>query len=149
MKNIIIFGAGEFGKDAYNFYQAQGNINIIAYSDNNADIYNSTLFDVKIIPPSEILNINYDEIVIASSFDDEIYRQLMAMNIDATKINILNLNNIKVQLAGDKLLLAQELMFDIANLFNKKNISYHIDHGTLLGIIRDKSLMPWDIDVDF
>lgn len=149
IKNIVIFGAGEFGKDAYNFYQTQNSINIIAYSDNNTAIHNTTLFDIKIIPPSAILNLNYDEIVVASSFDDEIYRQLLNMKIDSKKINILNLNNIKVQLNGDKQLLAEELMFALAELFNKKNISYHIDHGTLLGIIRDKSLMPWDIDVDF
>ncbi|MBL0709298.1 MAG: LicD family protein [Sulfurimonas sp.] len=149
MKNIIIFGAGEFGKDAYRFYQAQSNVNIIAYSDNNSDIHNTTFFDIQIIPPSEISNLNYDEVAIASSFDDEIYKQLLSINIDKNKINILNLNKIKVQLKGDRLSLAQELMFDIAELFNKENISYHIDHGTLLGIIRDKSLMPWDIDVDF
>ncbi len=149
MKNIIIFGAGEFGKDAYSFYQAQGNVNIIAYSDNNTDIHNTAFFDTQIIPPSEIGNLNYDKVVIASSFDDEIHKQLLGMNIDKEKISILNLNSIKVQLEGDKLFLAEELMFDLANLFNKENISYHIDHGTLLGIIRDKSLMPWDIDVDF
>ncbi len=149
MKNIIIFGAGEFGKDAYNFYQTIGNVNILAYSDNNTDIHNTAFFDIEIIPPSEIANLDYDEVAIASSFDDEIYQQLLDINIDKEKINILNLNNIKVQLDGDKLLLAQELMFDLADIFNKKGITYHIDHGTLLGIIRDNSLMTWDIDVDF
>ncbi len=40
-------------------------------------------------------------------------------------------------------------MLDIAQLFNSKDIMYHIDHGTLLGIIRDGGILPWDIDIDF
>ena len=150
MKNIIIFGTGEFGKDSFHFYQLEDNINIIAFSDNDITKHNTILLDTKIINPKDILTIKFDEIVIASSFDDEIYQQLIGFGIDTNKINILNLNEIKIQLSqGDKLALAQQLMIDIANLFNKEDINYHIDHGTLLGVVRDNSLMPWDIDVDF
>ena len=150
MKNIIIFGTGEFGKDAYDYYKVQNNISIIAFCDNDEKKQNTTIFDIKIIHPNSILTLEYDEIVIASSFDDEIYKQLVGMKISDNNINTLNLNQIKLQLSqGDKLLLAERLMLDLADLFNKKNITYHIDHGTLLGIIRDESLMPWDIDVDF
>jgi phosphorylcholine metabolism protein LicD len=150
MKNIIIFGTGEFGKDAYRYYQLQSDIHIVAFSDNNETKHFTQFFDNKIIPPKEISLLEYDEIVIASSFDDEIYQQLLHLGIEKEKIHILNLNQIKIQLHnGDRLLLAQKLMLDLATFFNTNNISYHIDHGTLLGVIRDNSLMPWDIDVDF
>lgn len=33
-------------------------------------------------------------------------------------------------------------------LFNDNNIDYWICHGTLLGIIRDNNLIPWDHDID-
>ena len=33
-------------------------------------------------------------------------------------------------------------------LLEKNNIFYWICHGTLLGLIRDKDLIPWDHDVD-
>ena len=33
-------------------------------------------------------------------------------------------------------------------VLNKLKIDYWVCHGTLLGIIRDKSLIPWDNDID-
>lgn len=33
-------------------------------------------------------------------------------------------------------------------ILNKLKIDYWICHGTLLGLIRDKSLIPWDNDID-
>ena len=33
-------------------------------------------------------------------------------------------------------------------VLNKLKIDYWLCHGTLLGIIRDKSLIPWDNDID-
>ena len=33
-------------------------------------------------------------------------------------------------------------------LFQKKNIFYWLCHGTLLGIVRDNELIPWDHDID-
>ena len=35
------------------------------------------------------------------------------------------------------------------NIFNKFKINYWVCQGTLLGIIRDESLIPWDPDIDF
>lgn len=150
MKNVIIFGTGEFGKDAYRYFHPNRDINILAFSDNNEMKHFTQFFDNKIIPPQDIPFLKYDEIIIASSFDDEIYQQLVNLKIEKEKIKILSLNQTKIQLEnGKRFLLAEKLMLDFANFFNVNNISYHIDHGTLLGIVRDNSLLSWDIDVDF
>jgi hypothetical protein len=37
---------------------------------------------------------------------------------------------------------------DIVKILSKSKISYWMCHGTLLGIIRDKKLIPWDHDID-
>lgn len=41
-------------------------------------------------------------------------------------------------------------IFKIAvKILTENNISYWVCHGTLLGIIRDNKILPWDHDVDF
>ena len=37
----------------------------------------------------------------------------------------------------------------IVPILNKHNISYWASFGTLLGIIRDGTILPWDYDIDF
>ena len=37
---------------------------------------------------------------------------------------------------------------EIINILNINGIKYWICHGTLLGLIRDKQLIPWDHDID-
>ena len=37
---------------------------------------------------------------------------------------------------------------EIIKLLNNENISYWVSNGTLLGLIRDKKLIPWDHDID-
>ena len=37
---------------------------------------------------------------------------------------------------------------EVIKLLKKNNISYWLCHGTLLGIIRDNDLIPWDHDID-
>ena len=35
------------------------------------------------------------------------------------------------------------------SLFDQHDINYHLEGGTLLGIVRDQKLIPWDHDLDF
>ncbi len=37
---------------------------------------------------------------------------------------------------------------DCIEVLNRLKINYWLCHGTLLGVIRDKSLIPWDNDID-
>jgi phosphorylcholine metabolism protein LicD len=43
---------------------------------------------------------------------------------------------------------ARKILFDVTAMLELKNIPYHLEGGTLLGIVRDKDLLPWDYDVD-
>ena len=39
-------------------------------------------------------------------------------------------------------------LIEIIYLLDKNKIFYWVCHGTLLGIVRDKNLIPWDHDID-
>ncbi len=43
---------------------------------------------------------------------------------------------------------AIKLLSIVTNTLNKYNIAYYLDFGTLIGAIRDNSLIPWDDDID-
>ena len=41
-----------------------------------------------------------------------------------------------------------QVFSDICSLLDKNDVNYWICHGTLLGIIREKRLLPWDHEID-
>ena len=54
----------------------------------------------------------------------------------------------KPSLTNKNLLRARRLLIVVIDLLNNNNIPYHLEGGALLGIVRDKDLLPWDNDVD-
>ncbi|MCG3652189.1 LicD family protein [Aliarcobacter butzleri] len=148
MKNVIIFGTGEFAKNIYNQYK--NDLNIINFSDNNKDKHNTLFFEKLVVAPKDLISMDFDEIIIASSYSEEIYQQLVEdLNLDKNKIRRLYVNESKVQFySKEKVEKSEYFMFEICKLLEENHISYYIDHGTLLGIIRDEALIPWDKDID-
>lgn len=149
-RNIILFGASEFGKKTFERCKNQNDISIIAFCDNDANKHNTKFLGVKVVPPLDILNLDYDEVIISSMYDNEISEQLLQMGIKEDLISVSPvITNHTPFGKGKRLEMAHELLFYACDLFNQNNIEYHIDHGTLLGIVRDDTLLPWDKDVDF
>jgi len=54
----------------------------------------------------------------------------------------------KIQLEGKYLARMMGMLFETLDLLERYGIKYWIDDGTLLGIIREGGLIPWDFDVD-
>jgi len=44
---------------------------------------------------------------------------------------------------------SENVFKEVVQILNDNKINYWICHGSLLGIIRDKKLLPWDCDIDF
>ena len=42
----------------------------------------------------------------------------------------------------------RQQFIEIIDLLNEKDIPYHLEGGVLLGIVRDRDLLPWDNDTD-
>src|SRR5690606_7474226 len=43
---------------------------------------------------------------------------------------------------------ARKLLLDTVDLLDNCGIPYHLEGGTLLGLVRDGDLLPWDHDLD-
>jgi lipopolysaccharide cholinephosphotransferase len=54
----------------------------------------------------------------------------------------------KPSLTSANLSKARKVLFTVTSLLDANNIPYHLEGGTLLGIVRDQELLPWDDDVD-
>lgn len=49
---------------------------------------------------------------------------------------------------GESVLKLYQLMKDVHDLFEKHQVTYWVDGGTLLGAIRHQGIIPWDGDLD-
>ena len=54
-----------------------------------------------------------------------------------------------IQLKGKYRKRMKKMILNVIDILEKNNIPYWLDEGTLLGIVRDGDLLPWDHDADF
>ena len=52
------------------------------------------------------------------------------------------------KLTEKNLIRARKVMFDVIEFMDDEGIEYCLEGGTLLGIVRDGDLLPWDHDID-
>ena len=52
------------------------------------------------------------------------------------------------RLVGKVLDIAEKMLIDTTKIFEKNKIEYVLEAGTLLGIVRENRLLPWDNDID-
>lgn len=92
-KNVILFGASNFGNTAYLFLKDK--YNIIYYCDNDINKVGKTLNDIEIIDEHKLKELDQDyDIIITSSYFREIAMQLKKMNINEYFIfDIVNATN--------------------------------------------------------
>lgn len=54
----------------------------------------------------------------------------------------------KPTMTGRHYRIARRMLLDIIDVCNQLAVPYHIDYGTLLGLVREGDLIPWDNDMD-
>ena len=148
----IIFGAGEGGINVKkNMSKNYGPDFVVScFCDNDIKKHGKYIENILIVNPRDIFNIEFDEIIISSVYFREIKKQLLSMGVDEKSINIasVDLYSDFVMGTGNSRKLAEELICNISRILINNNIHHFVDAGTLLGIIRDKELLPWDGDID-
>lgn len=148
---VIVFGAGDSGQV---YIKKQEDYHIIALTDNNKSKHGTEIDGIKVIAPENIVEYPYDYIVIASGHVKPIKKQLQTtLNIGLEKIVVPPKNQMKIiahpfedELTYD---FATKVFKEIVSLFNKHNCQYYAEYGTLLGLVREQSLIRWDDDIDF
>ncbi|WP_309265277.1 glycosyltransferase [Aeromonas salmonicida] len=87
-KNILVFGSGSL------FLKHKGKIeaefNIVAFLDNNKDKIGGEIFNKKISSPENYASYNFDYILVASSFENEIVEQLIKLDVGVGKVILLS-----------------------------------------------------------
>jgi len=54
----------------------------------------------------------------------------------------------KYLLQGKNLIVAEKMLEDVTRILEKHSVRYWLDFGTLLGIVREGRILPWDDDMD-
>ena len=146
----VIFGAGEMGRLAYESPKTK--LNICAFIDNDKKKYSSYIDDLPIKPPLELQNLNPSKIIIASEYFEQIWQQLVVdLAIHENRISVFKATDSIAQFGLDeqRKKLAENLLLNVCRELDAHFVNYYVDAGTLLGIIRDDALIPWDDDLDF
>ena len=51
-------------------------------------------------------------------------------------------------LIKDNIVRARDLLLRVTDILDRNQVIYHLEGGTLLGIVRDGDLLPWEHDLD-
>ncbi len=148
---VIIFGTGWAFRG---FMKSQNDeYDILAVTDWEYQKHGETHHGLKVINPDDLKSLDYDYVLIVSTFVKEIKQQLWERcKIGEDKIRV----PLKHEVKGsnpfedpDTHLLAREMIFYLSKLAADHGITLFLDYGTLLGFVRDGDVIKWDDDVDF
>lgn len=84
--NLVVFGTGKFYKNRKEKFKIMNNIQICAFLDNNEALWETSLDNIPVYSPMKLKDIQYDYIVLMSTYATEMYEQLMQIGVNKGKV---------------------------------------------------------------
>ena len=83
---LAVFGTGLFYKKRKEKLRLISNVEICIFLDNNMQLWGNRLDGVLISSPDELEKVKYDYVVVMSSYEIEMYEQLVNIGVEQSKI---------------------------------------------------------------
>lgn len=150
--STVIFGCGYHGRAAYRKCKIK-NIEVINWVDNNKKLIGNKYFDLKVLSPIELRNIDFDQIILCGRNIKDQIKQLKYLKIKKKKLiwNFFDLKPLKRNIIKRDKKLYQILKLSIKKL-EKNKIKYWADTSGLLSLVRKDNislLSDFDLAIEY
>jgi len=117
---VIVFGGGRYGRDYISF--CAGHDTVVAIADNYNNV--PSVLGHKVIKPNEILNYDYDKVLICLRDDtreyqeiiSQVYNQLIAIGIPRQKILLNNIREERLQMVIPRTIFMKNIAEQLKNV---------------------------------